>query len=206
MCVGTCVHTCGSAPTSGFGPVRSVWAVFYISWELDWQPQVARSPSSLPTFLPQGLSGAWLISAALASELPWAGTGLGGGAHLLPHPRLSLCSDHCPALPLYSLNTPLQCPPPFLPAFTAPCPKPHLLISLSSGSTPPGSLPCCPRCQLLSLRGPRVQTGSVFSLLGPLLNMVVSAVSLSVPINRPRAPWGLVLHQIQLFLVPSLGS
>lgn len=130
------------------------------------------------------------------------------GAHLLPHPRLSPCSDHCPALPLYSLNPPLQCPPPFLlPAFAAPCPTPHLLISLSSGATPPGSLPCCPRCQFLSLRGPRVQTGSVcLSLRASVEYGGLSCVSLSVPINRPRAPWGLVLHQIQLFLVPSLGS
>lgn len=84
----------------------------------------------------------------------------GWGAHRLPHPQPQPGSDHCPAMPLISLNVPLQHPPPFLLA-CPPRPLPLPLISLSSGPTLPGSLPCCPRCQFLSLRGPRVQAGSV---------------------------------------------
>lgn len=144
--------------------------------------------------------GCLLLSAALASRVALGRVrGLGGGHTGFLIPRLSPGSDHCPAMLLISLNLPLQRPPPFLLA----CPP---LIS-SSGPTPPGSLPCCPRCQFLSLRGPRVQAGSVcLSLPAPVEYLGCLSFILSVPINRPRLPWGLVLHQIQLSMVPSLGS
>ena len=66
---GTCVHTCGDAPASGFGPVRSLWGCFLHPLGA-WQLQVARSPSSLP----QGLWGACFSLPLWPQELPWAGS------------------------------------------------------------------------------------------------------------------------------------
>lgn len=193
-CAGTCSHVC-NAPTLG---------CVHITGELDGLLQGAGSPSLLP---PAGSAGAWLLPATLASELPWLGTGVGQGhSHRVgfsppfaPSPQvqfmlttalrrlspagMSLCSlFHIPA-------TCLHPPPPPAPG------SQYAQVPLLQEAFPPAPFP------FLSL-DPRVQTGYVslrtLSILGCL------SCSLPVPINRPRAPEGLGLHQMKLFLSMAL--
>lgn len=67
------------------GPVRSRQAVLCIPGSLTSSCKLLEA--LLPSSLPQGLLGAWPVSAVLASELPWADLGLGRGAPLLPQPE-----------------------------------------------------------------------------------------------------------------------
>lgn len=92
MYVGTCARTCGCAPALGFGPrqvtsgcsLHPRQAVLCIPGSLTSSCKLLEA---LPSSLPQGLLGAWPVSAVLASELPWADLGLGRGAPLLPQPE-----------------------------------------------------------------------------------------------------------------------
>ena len=89
-----------------------------------------------------------------------------GGGHLCSlSPRLGPCSDRRLALPLYHCDAPSPVPSP-IPA--ARLRRPFSCISLASGPTPPGSLPCCPRCQILSPRGIRIETGACVSFSAPM--------------------------------------
>lgn len=174
-------------------------AVFCIPWELgNCKLLEALLPSPRDCGVPASLCHFGLKSCP--GQVPRAGW----GPHQLPHPQAQ--PRLCP-LPSNAAHQ-LECASPAPSAIPAglacpPRPLPLPLISLSSGPTPPGSLPCCPRCQFLSLRGPRVQAGSVcLSLPAPVEYLGWSQL---YPV-RPRLPWGLVLHQTQLSMVPSLGS
>lgn len=204
-------------------PLRAValpviWGCFCVLREADWQLQVARSSSSLSPLLPHvgavgcmahpcgfGLRVARCRHRSGSEAQPQRG---GFGSHSCPLPsRFSPCFDHRPALPLSRLfcRSCLTCLDLLLP-------HPQSSGSLSSGPTPPGSLPCCPGCRFLPLLSRRIHAGAVCLSLRVPVEISWGALN-SVPVNRPRGPRGVGAtsdptfpHPFTWFPGPSFGG
>lgn len=199
-------------------PLRAValpviWGCFCVLREADWQLQVARSSSSLSPLLPH--------AGAVGCMAHPCGFGL----------RVALCRHRsgseaqpqqptvAPRLPgsAHALTTALHCLSLVSSAGPAACldlllPHPQSSGSLSSGPTPPGSLPCCPGCRFLPLLSRRIHAGAVCLFLRVPIEMSWGALN-SVPVNSPRGPRGVGAtsdptfpHPFTWFPGPSFGG